>query len=327
MLGSSPHVPSRLLVGVLHPIAERLLNGSSTLSPLGVPACAAAAAGLAVSGSPVAAALALAVGAWLALAGYMRFIAARRLALREISLHTGGDAAPLVLAFISDFHLGRYKGSDWLARVVEAINIQRPDVVLLGGDFFFNRGDVDPEALLAPLAHLRAPLGVYAIYGNHDYGLPGRDRTPILATILPRLNARPLRNELVRIALPGVAGKPVWVAGMGELWRHDFDFASVRAAYDRAGEGGPLIVLGHNPDAVRDLGPGDRADLFLFGHTHAGQIYLPFWPGFGIPIRGDLYRGEHELAQGRAYVTSGIGETSSSCRLGTTCEIVIVRVH
>lgn len=257
----------------------------------------------------------------------MRFVAARRLATRTLVLDTGGDAAPLTLAFISDFHLGRYKGDTWLARVLDTVQAQHVDAVLLGGDFFFNRGDVDPEVLLAPLAGLKAPLGVYAIFGNHDHGLPGRDRTPLLTTLLPRLNTRPLRNELVRLARPGELGKPVWVAGMGELWRHDFDFARVRAAYDQAGEGGPLIILGHNPDAMRNLGPGDRADLFLFGHTHAGQIFLPFWPGFGIPIRGDLYRGEHALPQGRVYVTSGVGETSSSCRLGTTCEIVILTIR
>jgi predicted MPP superfamily phosphohydrolase len=113
---------------------------------------------------------------------------------------------------------------------------------------------------------------------------------------------------------------------VGELWLHVFGFHELRAAYAEVANTGALIVLGHNPDAMHEVAQADTADLFLFGHTHAGQIHLPFWPGFGIPCRGPWFRGEHTLPQGRIYVTSGIGETSSSCRLGTTCEVVVVRV-
>ena len=171
-----------------------------------------------------------------------------------------------------------------------------------------------------------APLGVLAVYGNHDLGLPGRNRRAELDALLPTLGVRPLRNQVVGLRAAERTGAQTWVAGMGELWEEDFDMSTVRDAYTRDGDDGPLIVLGHNPDALDTLRDGDTADLFLFGHTHAGQIYLPFWPGFGIPIRGKRYRGEHRVAQGRAYITSGVGETSSSARLGTTCEVVVIEV-
>ena len=326
MLGSSRYVPSRFLTGIVHPLAEHSLNLSSAASPVAVPALVVIAILTAIDGHVGATSGVLALAAGFALAGYMRFVAARRLATRELIIDTHGRAAPLTLAFISDAHLGRYKDERWLTRVVSRVNDLAPDAVLIGGDFFFNRGAIDAERLLAPLAKLRAPLGVFAVLGNHDVGLPGRDRRPILDPLLPALGIRVLTNELVALSRPDAPGGPTWIAGMGELWLHEFRFHELRATYSVTTNPGALIVLGHNPDAMHEVAPADTADLFLFGHTHAGQIHLPFWPGFGIPSRGPWYRGEHELPQGRIYVTSGIGETSSSCRLGTTCEVVVVKI-
>jgi predicted MPP superfamily phosphohydrolase len=326
LLGSSRYVPSRFLIGLVHPLAEHSLNWSSAASPFAVPALFVIAIVGVISENPGAALAAFTLAAGFAVSGYMRFIAAQRLATRELIVDTGGRAAPLTLAFISDLHLGRYKDERWLRRVVERINGVKPDAILIGGDFFFNRGPIDAQRLLAPLADLRAPLGVFAVFGNHDVGLPGRDRRPILSTALPALGIRILSNELIALHPPGTPSAPTWIAGMGELWLHEFGFHEIRAAYAELANSGALIVLGHNPDAMHEVAPADTADLFLFGHTHAGQIHLPFWPGFGIPCRGPWFRGEHTLPQGRIYITSGIGETSSSCRLGTTCEVVVVRV-
>jgi predicted MPP superfamily phosphohydrolase len=326
LLGSSRYAPSRILIGVFHPLAEHGLNWSSTASPIAIPLLIVIAIAAAILGNAGAGIGAMAAAACFALAAFMRFVAAQRLATRELIVDTHGRAAPLTLAFMSDAHLGRYKNERWLTRVVDRINSLSPDAVLIGGDFFFNRGAIDADRLLAPLARLRAPLGAFAIYGNHDVGLPGHDRRPILNALLPRLGIRILTNELVPLKRAGAAGQPTWIAGVGELWLHEFKFHALRAAYAAAAAPGALVVLGHNPDAMHEVAQTDTADLFLFGHTHAGQIHLPFWPGFGIPCRGPWFRGEHALPQGRIYVTSGIGETSSSCRLGTTCEVVVVRV-
>ncbi|MEO6061017.1 MAG: metallophosphoesterase [Thermoflexales bacterium] len=327
MFGSSPYVPSRLLTGIVHPFAEHGLNWGSAASPIAVPALLVIAILTAINGAVGLTFGAMALAAVFALAGYMRYVAAQRLATRELVIDTHGRAAALTLAFISDAHLGRYKDERWLARVVARINDLAPDAVLIGGDFFFNRGAINAERLLAPLADLRAPLGTFAIFGNHDVGLPGRDRRPVLEALLPALGIRVLSNCLVSLSRPDAPGGPTWIAGMGELWLHDFRFHELRAAYSEAANPGALIVLGHNPDAMHEVESTDTADLFLFGHTHAGQIHLPFWPGFGIPSRGPWYRGDHTLPQGRVYVTSGIGETSSSCRLGTTCEVVVVKIR
>ncbi len=327
MLGNSRYVPSRLLIGLLHPIVEHVLNGSSTLAPFVTPALAVGAVALAYTDRGALAIVCLGLASWFALTGYMRFVVAQRLVTREIVVDTGGVAAPLTLAFFSDAHLGRYKSEKWLARVVARVNAYRPDAVLIGGDFFFNRGQIDPDKLLAPMASLVAPLGAYAIYGNHDVGFPGRDRRSVLGKLLPGLGVRVLSNELVRLShsstprtagmssAADMSGTPTWLGGMGELWRDNFKFGEVRTKLDATGEPGPLIVLAHNPDAMHELGPADRADLFLFGHTHAGQIRVPFLPGFGIPARGPLYRGAYRLPQGNVYVTSGMSCSSRRCHL------------
>ena len=85
------------------------------------------------------------------------------------------------------------------------------------------------------------------------------------------------------------------------------------------------IVLGHNPDLMSDI--AERADLFIFGHTHGGQINLPVITRYIVPVDGKYYRGQYPLPQGLVYVSSGCGETTTPTRLGTQVEIVSVTLY
>jgi predicted MPP superfamily phosphohydrolase len=112
--------------------------------------------------------------------------------------------------------------------------------------------------------------------------------------------------------------------GVAELWVQDDDvdmaFEPNPACPPHANEW--VLCLGHNPDLMQKI--RHRADLFVFGHTHAGQIYLPFAPGLAVPIRSKLYRGMHLLRQGMVYISSGCGEASTPTRLGTLPEVVVI---
>jgi hypothetical protein len=174
---------------------------------------------------------------------------------------------------------------------------------------------------------LRATHGAYAVLGNHDYGIPGPDHSAALFKLLPELGVRVLRNNGVRIC-PGVT-----LIGLDELWGPGVDFAracvNVADADDaRYAEGDVTLVLGHNPDAIDVIDVSEVRDpartMFLFGHTHHGQIRVPFLPGAAIPIEGKLYRGAYQLLQGGVYVSSGVGENTTPTRLGTAPEIVIL---
>ena len=233
-----------------------------------------------------------------------------------------GIPSPLTICFFADLHVGRFRRADWVRRVVALANAQKPDAVLIGGDFV---GHLDQHLLadlLEPLCQLQAPLGVYAVLGNHDYGLPGPDHTPELMSLLRRLNVRLLRNECVTLA-----GR-LQLIGLDELWANLDDADAAFGACEPAGDSQELparrIVLGHNPDLMSKI--NQCADLFLFGHTHGGQIYIPFLTRYIVPVAGDLYRGLHELPQGKVYVTTGCGETTTPTRLGATPEVVVITV-
>ena len=176
--------------------------------------------------------------AWLAAAGllvavlsgvgiYARLIVPFWLRVKTLQIGTpvAGGRPPLKVVFFSDIHVGRVKQAAWTRKVVELVNAQHPDVVLMGGDFV---GHVDAgviPAMLAPLAELRARLGVFAVLGNHDYGLPGIDHSELLATVFQRANVRLLRNE--NVTLDG----RLEIVGIDELWE---GYADVKQAFTGA---------------------------------------------------------------------------------------------
>ncbi|MCS7061810.1 MAG: metallophosphoesterase [Anaerolineae bacterium] len=321
----SAHMPSPLLTDWFLPIAGRLIAFSAkatlVMTPLGI---LLSAHGLATAQSELAAAgLLLAIASAVGL--YARFIAPFQLSVRQLQIEmprgardASVGAQPLRVCFFSDLHIGRYKKAGWLSQVVRLVNAQSPDVVLIGGDFVahFDRA---PDArslleLLQPLRDLHAPLGVFAVLGNHDYGLPGPNLALELERLLAEWDIRVLKNECIPI------GRYHQLVAVDELWA---DRDNVSRAFGHADPTRVTLFLGHNPDLMAKVKPEHTAVIFLFGHTHAGQIYLPFLPGFGVPIKTNLYRGLHRLPQGMVYVSSGCGESETPIRLGTQPEIVI----
>ena len=258
---------------------------------------------------------------------YARLVEPFRLRVKRIelnpahSLQAPAPQAALRVVFFSDIHVGQAKRAGWTRRVVELVNAQQPDAVLMGGDFVADSG-VSPD-MLAPLGELRARLGVFAIFGNHDYGMPGHDQTAMLQETFKRLNIRLLRNECLML------DEHTQLVGIDEYWGGYYDleqaFGSCVPAAEVNGSAPCRIVLGHNPDLMTKI--SEPADLFLFGHSHGGQIHLPFVTRFAVPVDGDLYRGEHTVAQGRVYISNGCGETSTPTRFGTPVEIVLITIQ
>jgi predicted MPP superfamily phosphohydrolase len=285
--------------------AHQLMNGSLLLAVLGLLAAGLGALGV-----------------------YARLVVPFRLRVQHLVIGAPpsamgaatGDvsAPPLTVVFFTDLHVGRVKQAEWTRKVVDLVNAQHPDVVLLGGDFV---GHVDADVIpvmLAPLADLRAPLGVYAVLGNHDYGLPGVDYSVLLQGLFRQMNIRLLRNENL------ILGGRLELIGIDELWE---GYADVPRAFAGAKSmpGMRRIVLGHDPDLMMQI--CQKADLFIFGHTHGGQIYIPYFSRFIVPVEGKLYRGLYHQPQGLVYVSHGCGETTTPTRLGTQAEIVSITVN
>lgn len=234
-------------------------------------------------------------------------------------------AGPLRIALISDLHAGGpFVKQEKIREVVARINAEDPDLVLIAGDFiseslYGHRGIIgvvgghylDPEKIAEPLAALHARNGVFAVLGNHDWHYQPEKLTAVLAAN----HVVVLENRAVRLP------DGLWLAGIGDLFAGRNDMA---LAFKEIPPGAKVIGLMHNPDLFPQL-PAS-ALLGIAGHTHGGQVSLPF---IGPPLTssrfGQRYARGHIRENGRDFfVTSGIGETGLPVRFRVPPEIVIL---
>lgn len=197
-----------------------------------------------------------------------------------------GLQRPLRVALLADLHYGRFIGVRQVRRWVDQTLSTRPDLILLLGDLL----DVDlsrqtPTAFLGELGRLKAPLGVYGVWGNHDYGSFGRLESgdvPGWPEQRTRLSAELSRRGLTILLNEG---RPVrgdlYLGGVDDAWWGTPDAAS---AFRDAPVGAARLLMSHNPDYLMRLAPD--YGLMLCGHTHGGQIRLP---GIGAPIVPSAY--------------------------------------
>lgn len=189
----------------------------------------------------------------------------RRLAVAMPNWTPG--APPVQVALLSDIHLGnRAMDPGRLERIVAEVNSAKPDVVLIAGDFTAGHapGNVSEltSALAAQLARLDAPLGAVAVLGNHDYWVS----PDLIRSALGNAGIVVLENQALRRG-------PLTIVGVGDRFSGHDDVSQTSSSAHLL-EGIP-IVLTHSPDVVPDLPPAFT--VVLAGHTHCGQLELPWW--------------------------------------------------
>lgn len=225
--------------------------------------------------------------------------------------------APVRVAWLADFHVqGPDMPPERLARIVEQVNAQHPDLVLLGGDFVGDRtlGSQYPTAeIVAPLRGLRSRLGTIAVLGNHDYWRNG----PEVRAALTRIGVRVLANQAVQ------AG-PLVIGGLDDpRTDHNRDnetYAAMRALP------GARVLLSHGPDPFATLPPD--IGLMLAGHTHCGQIRLPLYGALTTDSAyGERYACGFIEENGRKLiVTAGLGASILPLRLGAPPDFWMVTI-
>lgn len=175
-------------------------------------------------------------------------------------------APPLRVVLVSDVHAGNIAVTPArLSRIVAQINALQPDLVLIAGDFLPGEGEVDAPtatARLAPLKGLRARLGVVAVPGNHDHWTG-------LGAVRSALDAAGVTLLANQAAVRG----PLVIAGVDDDYSRHARTAQTIALARRLP--GAKLVLTHSPDIAPQL-PEDFA-LLLAGHTHCGQVVIPFY--------------------------------------------------
>ncbi len=204
------------------------------------------------------------------------------------------------IALLSDFHWPRFTSRAVLDRAVELAMAFDPHLVALPGDLCDNAPTYAVPSLKGLFDGLHAPDGVVGTLGNHDHKLldvPALRREIAQNTPIELLDNR---HRLIRRGDARLA-----VAGVGDLWAGDVHYM---AALGDVPHDVPRILLAHNPDVAEISTPPPRVDLQLSGHTHGGEVRLPFGPApftsssYGQKYRAGLVEGPHN----RVYVTRGV---------------------
>ena len=175
---------------------------------------------------------------------------------------------------ISDLHVGASVADSYMQRALADIAQLQPDLIAITGDFMTSQRDEQIDHTLEILQHLpTAPLGRFAVLGNHDYGHEGNFRRTAGRLIdgLTDIDVQVLRNEV-----QDVAG--LQLVGLDELL---FQRCLLQPTLQQLAPRRPMLTLCHNPDAVDQPGWENFQGWILAGHTHGGQCKLP---GFAPPI-------------------------------------------
>jgi len=252
------------------------------------------------------------------------------------------DLNHLKILQFSDLHLNPSVSDRFLNKLREKITKAQPDLIVFTGDFLCNAKLQEKERLYNFLCSLHAPLGCFAILGNHDYaesvsinpegeydtvdpshsalmkGLHRLIKTPQLeGKITERARNVPLHSELLDLVkqtpftllenqtqVVPIGSSCLNITGLGE-------YMLGRCLPEKAFQGYdtrfPGLILSHNPDSIPLLEemPGD---LILCGHTHGGQVYLPYlWRKFTMIENMQYHRGLHHTSNKWVYINRGLG--------------------
>jgi predicted MPP superfamily phosphohydrolase len=225
------------------------------------------------------------------------------------------------IAVLADLHTGSpFNGLSKLEKIVALTLAAKPDLVLLAGDYVIHGvlgGQfTPPEEIARRLAPLAAPLGVYAVLGNHDWWF----------------NAARVRNALASVGIPVLEDKSTvversncrfWLVGISDFEEGAHD---LKTALEGVPASAPVVAFTHNPDVFPQIPPSVL--LTIAGHTHGGQVHIP---GVGRPIvpsrYGQRFAVGHVVEEGRhLFVSAGLGTSILPVRFLVPPEISVIQL-
>jgi hypothetical protein len=207
---------------------------------------------------------------------------------------------------LTDLHASRVVPLSLIGSAVDAGLAENPDIVCLTGDFITSREDFDSKEYASILRKLSAAKPTYATLGNHDGGAwAGRGRGfknhKLVDRILDEAGVELLHN---RSLVLDAQGQKVVLAGVGDLWADEID---ARRALQDAPADLPVVLMSHNPDSKEVLRPVPF-DLMLSGHTHGGQVILPYYGTSLAAVRDHRYiAGRYDWDGRQMYISRGVG--------------------
>jgi len=231
---------------------------------------------------------------------------------------------------LTDLHSSPIGSKENIRHAAEVIMREEPDIIILTGDFIghsamFFAGEVhdfDPDYVTQcteALSSLKAPLGIYAVLGNHDFWSGPHATQVLVQEFESKLGVQWLRNRNVALEREG---QTIALAGVDDYWEKS---CSLQRALDGVGEDTPCILLSHNPDINEIMFDFHRADLIISGHTHGGQVVFPiigppFKPGINqLKYIAGLVRDGNR----QTYTSRGVGHLMAPIRFNCPPEVTL----
>ncbi|MBN1044988.1 metallophosphoesterase [Clostridium cagae] len=256
---------------------------------------------------------------------YSIYVEPNLLSVKNIEINNSSNIKnedTIKIAQISDIHLGEYYTIDKLEKLVNKVNSQNADIIVFTGDLFDNVSKFEDTSKVAPiLKKLNAKIGKYAIYGNHDYGGGAKN---IYKNVMEDSGFKILVNDQANVKLD--SGKTISILGLDDALLGNPD---VEKTVRNIKESNYNLLLLHEPD-LSDKFVSYNIDLILAGHSHGGQVKIPFLGEIVTPPLAEKYKdGLYNLNTQRntqLYVNSGIGNTKMPFRFMNVPEVSIFEI-
>ncbi len=217
---------------------------------------------------------------------------------------------------LSDIHIGHFRGKNFLKRIVDKTNSENVDVVFITGDLFDGKINLTKKELL-PLKQLKVP--VYFVEGNHDR-YTGVDT---IKSYLREIGVKVLENEKTSFGDLQIIGLNHMRADSATFNMHAAgNHATIQSTLDKLApdKNKPAVLLHHSPDGIK-YASQHGIDLYLAGHTHAGQLFPIIYIA---NLLFDYNKGLHEYNGTKIFVLQGTGTFGPPMRVGTKSEIAVI---
>jgi len=225
----------------------------------------------------------------------------------------------LRIAQISDIHMGSWMNLNRFQQLADLIVAQKPDLLLITGDFLFghnfneaSRGDLND--LITVLSPLAATLPSFAVLGNHDYWT----NSEAVRKMLFSCGITDLTNTVFTLSREG---ENLHLCGVDDVWEGNVRLEDVLS---QLSDDSAAILLAHEPDFADTSAVTGRFDLQVSGHSHGGQVVIPFYGPPILPYLGQKYpSGLYKVGDMFQYTNRGVGTGMLAVRLNCSPEITL----
>lgn len=250
---------------------------------------------------------------------YPTFIERRKVLVNRYQISIA-DLPPsfhgFTLAHLTDIHLGSFVSKSFIEEVVHNTNMLGPDAIVCTGDYVLGRDTTEEIDTVWPiLSKLKAKYGVYSVLGNHDHHA---DLNRSLYWL--ERSGQNIRHK----CKPIYKGKErIIIGGSGDYWYDRLDIDNTFSCTD---ERDCRLLLSHNPDAI-DTQFDTPLSLVMSGHTHGGQVVIPFFGPPVLPVKNKHYSsGLITTSKAKLFISKGIGCSGLPVRFNCYPEIALLEL-